>query len=120
MSDHLATFKTLKVDHPDFAYIYKRGGQNHNGPIVIFERETWIKPTPEAALDYEVRKTLVESLGGYMRQQAHEIGGKNPIFTQADVNSMLAAVRRDMPNFEIVDRWNGLGCLTMSVAIKRK
>jgi len=119
MSDHLATFKTFKVNHPDFAYVYKRGGQNHNGPIVIFERKTWIEPKPEQALDFEVRKTLVESLGGCMRQSYWEIAGKNPVFTQGDINSMFAAIRRDLPDFKIVDSWNGLGCLTMSVAIKR-
>lgn len=120
MSDHLATFKTIKVNHPDFRFVYKHGGVNHTGPIVIFERKEWIKPTPEAALDFEVRQTLVESLGGVMRQSYWQIAGKNPVFTQGDINSMLAAVRRDLPEYKIVDKWNGLGCLTMSVAILRR
>lgn len=118
MSDHLSTFKTLKINHPDFAFIYKKGWDGY--PVVVFERKQWVKPTPEATLDYEVRKTLVESLGGVMRQSYWEIAGPNAHFTKEDIKSMVASVNRDLQNYVIVNTWNGVGSLGFSVAIRRK
>lgn len=117
--DHLATIKKLKVNHPNFSYTYRRGW-NHGGPVIIFERDEYIKPTPEQALDFEVRKSLVESLGGRMNKSHFEIAGKNPVFSEQDIKNIFKAVRRDLKEYKIVHSWNGIGCYTLSIAVLKK
>lgn len=118
--DHLATIKKLKVNHPDFACTYRKGGVNHSGPVVIFNRDVWIKPTAEQTLDFEVRRKLVESLGGRMNKLYFEIAGKNPAFSEQDISDIFKAVRRDLKGYKIVDSWNGIGCYALSVAVLKK
>lgn len=50
-----------------------------------------------------------------------EVGpAKNPAFTRQDMAIMLGAVRRALPDYRVVDWWNGEGCHTFSVSVQRR
>jgi hypothetical protein len=86
--------------------------------VVVFEKARWKPPTPAQVEAYESDAAIVRAHGGCMVRQLQDIAGEFPRYTQADCDAMEAAVVRDLGGgYGVVDRWNGVGCWTFSVAI---
>lgn len=115
-------FSKDSCSHPLFQWASKGGW--HQAPeglakpvVFVFERKSWLAPTPEQIAEYRVSRRIVEQLGGSMNKQEHEIAGKAELLSAKDVRDILRAVRRDNPNAKVIDHWNGEGCYTMSVGV---
>lgn len=111
----VATKRTC--NHECFRYCCTDGASPF---VFVFERQRWIKPSPEQVADYYRRKAIVEANGGMMQKADFDFLGVNPTFTQAEEQDMLMAVLRDNPDLELDKSWNGKGCYTCSVGAKLK
>lgn len=113
MSDRL----NLKVKHPDFGWVYAQGVNGF--PVVVFERKEW-KPIAQKTLEkYRADKKIVEAHGGRMVKHEIELAKPYPKFNTKDVAAMIAAVKKDLAGYEILDSWNGRGLYTFSVSIRK-
>lgn len=98
-------------------------GRWHNCPdevgapaVFIFERPRYKKPSKEQLLEYSVKRSIVESLGGHMELSEFELAGEEEPFSERDEGEMILLVNQEHPGAKIVDTWNGVGCYTMSIA----
>jgi len=107
-----------KVEHPDFGYILVVGFEGR--PVVIFKRNDREDPTPEQVEKYEAKRKIVEANDGVMRHPLFMEGKEIPAYKSADVAAMITAVKRDLPDYEVVSSWNGVNCHTFSVSIRKK
>jgi len=114
----MSEYLNYKVKHPDFKYIFAIGAGGH--PVVIFGRDHRKDPTPKQVKKYEANRKIVEAHGGCMRVSLYSLGEEIPAFAQADIDAMIAAVTRDLHDYEVANSWNGLGLHTFSVSIRKK
>jgi hypothetical protein len=109
---------SIRIDHPNFRFVGERAVNGY--PYVVFERPLYNDPTPEQIADYRKRQETVESLGGRMTISEYEIAGQTLVFTAAECETMCAAVEASLPEWEVIETWNGRGCRTLSVGIRRR
>lgn len=107
-----------KITHPEYRLSAENG--KTGPPYVYFERSEWRTPTPEQIEKYKADELIVREHGGEMRLMRWQIGGINARLTKADCESMIKAVKDQIPDYEVVETWNGPGSYSFSVSIMRK
>ena len=88
--------------------------------MVVFSRAQYKEPTEEQWTAYYADKEIVEQHGGRMIASEHAFAGENPTFTEAACAEMVAAVLKDLPDYELSSTWNGEGSYSFSVSIRPK
>jgi hypothetical protein len=116
------TYSKLTCDHPLFAWASEGEWSNvttdmEHPCVFVFERSRWLKPTTEQIEKYQNASRIVEKLGGRMIRQEWEIAGQAPPLSPAEVQEILASMRRDFPKATLFHSWNGAGCYTLSVGV---
>lgn len=113
-----ADILAMAVKHAAFAYVAEGAGGR---PVVIFKRSHWVEPSTEQIADYRRRREIVEKHGGEMRVQDFQCAGPMPLFTEQDCTEMLKAVTTACRRrgYTVAETWNGAGCLTFSVSLKK-
>jgi hypothetical protein len=112
-------------NHPLFRYVSY--GPWHECPmdvkhatVFVFERSSYIKPTPEQIKNYRRDSRIVEAHGGRMRDLEWEIAGKARVLSAKEERQIILAVIRDNPDAEVISHWNGKGFYSMSVGVDFK
>lgn len=109
---------SIRIAHPEFRYVGERAMNGY--PYAVFERPLYNQPTPDQIADYRKRQETVEKLGGRMTIQEYEIAGQTPVYTAEDCAALIALVEASLLEWEVFETWNGAGCRTISIAIRRR
>lgn len=76
------------------------------------------EPSEDQIAEYRADKALVEAHRGQMHLMEYECAGKNPAFTECDMEAMIKSVLATNPDLELDRSWNGAGHYSASVGCR--
>lgn len=107
-----------KINHKECSGFHSKGFDGF--PVVTFGRATYKRsPTDEERIRFDERRDIIENLGGVCYKNIMDTMPKNKVFSKEDCKNMVNAVKTSLKNYRVLKTWNGVGCLTFSVSVKR-